>query len=121
MSILDYTRVGVKHCEGRDRFQAFAVPCTPDIDIQDIIAALVSEYRLKKATHLTWAVRYAEGSTITEKKNDGGESGAGNSILDIMRKKDTRNTLVLVARWFGGKHLGGLRFRIYRKLTDNIT
>lgn len=115
------TRAGVKHREGRDRFQAFAVTCYPGSDIQDIIEALVSEYRLKKASHLTWAVRLVEENSITEKKNDGGESGAGNCILDIMQKKDIRNELVLVARWFGGKHLGGLRFRIYRKLTDDIT
>ncbi len=53
-------------------------------------------------------------------KGDGGESGAGNAILDVLRKSSAENTLVAVARWYGGKHLGGLRFRIYRKLTSEM-
>jgi len=72
---------------------------------------------LKKASHLSWAIRLSNG---TEVKNDGGESGSGRCILDVMREMDVENCLVLVARWYGGKHLGGLRFRIYRRTTAEL-
>ncbi len=121
MGIQNSVQVGARHHEGRDRFQAFAVSVSADTDLSSLLQTLVTEYRLKKATHLSWAVRLEENNSILEKKNDGGESGSSNCILDILRKKDVKNTFVLVARWFGGKHLGGLRFRIYRSLTDKIT
>ena len=74
-------------------------------------------FRLKKASHLSWAVRLSDG---TELKNDGGESGSGNCILDVMRNMNAENCLILVARWYGGKHLGGMRFRIYRDATREL-
>ncbi|NOQ23036.1 MAG: hypothetical protein GQ565_10380 [Candidatus Aegiribacteria sp.] len=75
---------------------------------------------MHKATHVSWACRHAPEGRISEMKGDGGESGAGNVILDVLRKSSAENILVAVARWYGGKHLGGLRFRIYRKLTSEM-
>lgn len=72
---------------------------------------------MKKASHLSWAFRLSDG---TEIKNDGGESGSGNCILEVMRNMNTVDCMVLVARWYGGKHLGGLRFRIYRNTTKQL-
>ena len=72
---------------------------------------------MKKASHLSWAIRLSDGSEI---KNDGGESGSGNCILNVMREMDAENCLILVARWYGGKHLGGMRFRIYRNTTKEL-
>ena len=72
---------------------------------------------MKKASHLSWAIRLSDG---TELKSDGGESGSGNCILEVMRNLSAENCLILVARWYGGKHLGGLRFRIYRNSTKEL-
>ena len=104
----------------RDRFQAFSITCDNPADVNPVIRRLTDKYRLRKASHLSWALRHRHSDSIKEIKNDGGETGAGNCILEIMRKKNSVNTLVLVARWFGGRHLGGLRFRIYRRLTTEI-
>ena len=114
------TIIGKKLRQEKDRFQAFSVPCDNPDDVPGIISQLTSGHRLNKASHITWAHRLEYSGSIREMKNDGGESGAGNCILDIMRKKNAVNTLVLVARWYGGRHLGGLRFRIYRNLTAEI-
>lgn len=103
------TVVGKKLRQGKDRFQAFSVPCDNSNDVPGIISQLTSGHRLHKASHITWAHRLKCSGSIREMKNDGGESGAGNCILEIMRKKNTVNTLVLIARWYGGRHLG-LRF-----------
>jgi len=114
------TRKGDKLREGRDRFQAFYVPCTASDIPTGIVKELTAKYRLKDASHLSWAVRTGSRGSISEAKSDGGERGAGNCILDIMRKAGAEEALVLVARWYGGRHLGSLRFRIYRSLTSDI-
>lgn len=60
-----------------------------------------------KATHVCSAWRLAV-EPIQEKANDDGEpSGtAGKPILEILRRKDLKNILVLVIRYFGGIKLG---------------
>jgi putative IMPACT (imprinted ancient) family translation regulator len=75
---------------------------------------------MRKASHVSWACRISREGRIDDMKSDGGESGAGNVILEVLRKSSSENVLVAVARWYGGKHLGGLRFRIYRKLTSQM-
>lgn len=75
---------------------------------------------MRKASHVSWACRLVIEGRISEMKSDGGESGAGSIILDVLRKSSAENVLIAVARWYGGKHLGGLRFRIYRKLTSDM-
>ena len=69
---------------------------------------------------MSWACRLTKDGRINDMRGDGGESGAGNVILDVLRKSSTENVLVAVARWYGGKHLGGLRFRVYSKLTSEM-
>ena len=44
-------------------------------------------------------------------KNDDGESGAGMVILRMLERAELRQHLIVVTRWYGGKHLGGDRFR----------
>jgi putative IMPACT (imprinted ancient) family translation regulator len=114
------TRAGniVKQC--RDRFRVFAVPCSSAKKATDVVRALTASYGLGDASHLSWALRPESNGSIMETKSDGGETGAGACILDVLRKRQVTNTLVLVARWYGGRHLGSLRFRIYRKLTGEV-
>lgn len=78
---------------------------------------LSKKYKMKKASHLSWAARFSDG---TELKNDGGEAGSGSCILETMRNMNAKDCIVLVARWYGGKHLGGMRFRIYRNSTKDL-
>ncbi|OPX31623.1 MAG: hypothetical protein B1H09_02490 [Gemmatimonadaceae bacterium 4484_173] len=108
---------GTPVLEKQSRFLACGTPFSSGDDPKELTGLLSKQYRLKKASHLSWAVRLSNG---TEVKNDGGESGSGRCILDVMREMDVENCLVLVARWYGGKHLGGLRFRIYRRTTAEL-
>ncbi len=39
------------------------------------------------------------------------DSGAGMIILRTLVREELRDHLVVVTRWYGGKHLGGDRFR----------
>lgn len=61
-----------------------------------------------KATHNTWGADLGVGGPI---KGDDGEAGAGMVILRMLEREGLRDHLVVVTRWYGGKHLGGDRFR----------
>lgn len=77
-------------------------------DIDAAIKALKREKSYAKATHNTWGALLPEGVPI---KADDGESGAGMVILRMLEREELTGHLIVVTRWYGGKHLGGDRFR----------
>ena len=93
-----------------DRGSKYAVSgqsVTSRADIDAALKALKKNKKFAKATHNTWAA-ILDG--IPE-KNDDGESGAGMVILRMLERENLENHLIVVTRWYGGKHLGGDRFR----------
>ncbi|MEM9577503.1 MAG: YigZ family protein [Pseudomonadota bacterium] len=93
-----------------DRGSKYAVsggPCRGDADAKAFIKELKRKKKFAKATHHSWAVLTAEGPL----KNDDGEAGAGMVILRMLERENLQNEIVVVTRWYGGKHLGGDRFR----------
>lgn len=94
-----------------DRGSKYAVSggvCTSEDDARALVAELKrSRKKFSKATHHSWAVLTASGPL----KNDDGESGAGQVILRMLEREGLRDHVVIVTRWYGGKHLGGDRFR----------
>ena len=81
----------------------------------------------KKATHICYAYVYNKGE-VSEKCSDDGEPNgtAGYPILQVIKKKNLNNILVVVVRYFGGIKLGaGGLMRAYTKacaevLNDNV-
>ena len=71
------------------------------------IKTLKRKKKFAKATHHSWAVVTANGAL----KGDDGESGAGNIILAMLERDEILDEIIVVTRWYGGKHLGGDRFR----------
>ncbi len=98
--------------EKQSRFLACGVPLSGKDAINATVQAATKRFRMDKAGQLSWACRLADG---TELKSDGGEPGAGKCILEVMNGMNAVDCIVIVARWYGGKHLGGMRFRIYRE------
>lgn len=93
-----------------DRGSKYAVaggPCPDDAAARAFVAALKRSKKFAKATHNSWAFLGAEGPV----KNDDGEAGAGMVIVRMLERAELRDHIVVVTRWFGGKHLGGDRFR----------
>lgn len=93
-----------------DRGSKYAVsggPCQSGADAKAMIKELCRKKKFAKATHNSWGVLTEEGPL----KNDDGESGAGIVILRMLERAGVRDHLVVVTRWYGGKHLGGDRFR----------
>ena len=80
-------------------------------EIKAFLKRLKAPKKYAKATHHSWAARLSRDGKIWETKQDDGETGAGGVILRIMQKQNYVNSIVVVTRWFGGKHLGPDRFK----------
>jgi len=94
-----------------DRGSKYAVsggPVASRETVDAFLKELKQNKKFSKATHNTWAVLLADGSPL---KGDDGESGAGMVILRMLEREDLRDHIIVVTRWYGGKHLGGDRFR----------
>ncbi len=93
-----------------DRGSKYAVsgcPCADEAGAKAAISQLKTQKRFARATHNSWALLTATGAL----KADDGEAGAGMVILRMLEREGLRDHLVVVTRWYGGKHLGGDRFR----------
>ncbi|WP_347266403.1 YigZ family protein [Paracoccus sp. (in: a-proteobacteria)] len=93
-----------------DRGSRYAVsggPARSRAEVVALLAELRRSKRFARATHHSWAaILGGEGV-----KDDDGESGAAQIILQMLERAGLDNHLVIVTRWYGGRHLGGDRFR----------
>ena len=99
-----------------DRGSKYAVSGCKVTDRAAIDAALKElkcDKKYAKATHNTWGV-LIDGVPF---KSDDGESGAGMVILRMLERADCQNELINVTHSYGGKHLGGDRFRHVQNAT----
>ena len=93
-----------------DRGSRYAVsggPATTRAEVEALLTELKANKRFAKATHNTWAA-ILSGEGV---KDDDGESGAAQIILQMLERAGLTDHVVIVTRWYGGKHLGGDRFR----------
>ncbi len=94
-----------------DRGSKYAVSGGPVRDregVERFLKALKKNKKFARATHNTWAVLLSDGAGI---KGDDGESGAGMVILRMLERAELYDHIIVVTRWYGGKKLGGDRFR----------
>jgi len=93
-----------------DRGSKYAVsggPCGSEDEAKAFIKELKRRKKFAKATHHSWGL-LTDAAPI---KNDDGESGAGMVIVRMLEREGLTGELIVVTRWYGGKHLGGDRFR----------
>ena len=93
-----------------DRGSKYAVSggaCASEDAAKAFIRDLKRKKKFAKATHHSWGLLTEAGPI----RHDDGEGGAGMVILRMLERFDLRGELVVVTRWYGGKHLGGDRFR----------
>lgn len=94
-----------------DRGSKYAVSGGPVADRADVDAFLRNLKKAKryaKATHNTWAVLLPQTGPL---KGDDGEAGAGMVLIRMLQRAKLSGHIIVVTRWYGGKHLGGDRFR----------
>ena len=94
-------------------FQAHAIKITNKDDYDFYKNCLLSQKKIKKATHNITVYRYVIKDTneIVEDYDDDGEDGAGFRVLGVIKKMKLNNLFVMVTRWFGGTLLHQDRFK----------
>ena len=100
-------KLGVVLSDRGSRYAVSGAKVTSREDINAVLDELKSDRAYAKATHNTWAALLPTGGL----KADDGESGAGMVILRMLEREGMQDHLVVVTRWYGGKKLGGDRFR----------
>ena len=101
----------------KSRFIALSFCLQSRTEVDEILQKLKAEYR--DSTHICYAYRLMTGE---EKCSDDGEpqGTAGLPILDVIKKNDIANILLVVVRYFGGVKLGaGGLVRAYSSTASN--
>ncbi len=92
------------------RYTVAGRACADMAAAKEFLRGLRADRRFARATHHSWALTGSGGAL----KHDDGETGAGMVILREIERAGLEGHIVVVSRWFGGKHLGGDRFRHIR-------
>ncbi|NLY46233.1 MAG: YigZ family protein [Tissierella sp.] len=90
----------------KSRFIGYASPIDSEEEALEFIDEIKAKHR--DATHNVSAYVIGENSNIQRFNDDGEPSGtAGIPALEVIKKEDLRNVVVVVTRYFGGIKLGG--------------
>lgn len=102
----------------KSRFIAHIARATTEEDAQSFIQEIKKKHW--DATHNCSAYMIGENNQIQKANDDGEPSGtAGVPILEVLKKKDLKDTVVVITRYFGGIKLGaGGLIRAYGKATS---
>ncbi|MCG6558412.1 YigZ family protein [Ruegeria sp. 1NDH52C] len=101
------TRLGVVLSDRGSKYAVSGAPARSREEVDAVLAELKADRAYAKATHNTWAALLPSGAL----KADDGESGAAMVILRMMERAALADHVIVVTRWYGGKKLGGDRFR----------
>lgn len=99
----------------KSTFIGYASPIESENDAIKFIEEIKQKH--KDATHNVYGYVYGENNIIQRYSDDGEPSGtAGIPVLEVIKKEDLRNVVVVVTRYFGGVKLGaGGLVRAYTK------
>lgn len=102
----------------KSRFIAHVARATTEEEAQNFIQEIKKKHW--DATHNCSAYMIGENNQIQKANDDGEPSGtAGVPILEVLKKKDLKDTVVVITRYFGGIKLGaGGLIRAYGKATS---
>ncbi|BGP37582.1 hypothetical protein JCM10450v2_001497 [Rhodotorula kratochvilovae] len=68
--------------------------------------------KMTKATHNILAYRLSSPVSGVEGSDCNGEPPAGKNLLELLRKLEVQDVLLVVTRWYGGVPMGPDRFRV---------
>ena len=104
---LGLRQLGVVLTDRGSKYAVSGAPVTSRAEVDAVLDLLKKDRSYAKATHNTWAAMLPTGGL----KADDGETGAGMVILRMMQREGLKHHVIIVTRWYGGKKLGGDRFR----------
>lgn len=91
--------------EKKSKFIAYALPIVSEAEAEEFLAKVKKEHY--KATHHVSAWVLGENDDIMRFSDDGEPSGtAGRPVLEVIRRENLKNCMVVVVRYFGGVLLG---------------
>lgn len=89
----------------KSRFIGYAMPINSEEEALAFIDKIKTNHR--DATHNVYAYVFGKDSNIQRFSDDGEPSGtAGIPVLEVIKKENLRNVVVVVTRYFGGTKLG---------------
>ena len=95
-----------------EEFQAHVARVTSMAQVQWVLAALLRDKRIAKATHNMLAYRFTdERGVLVSDNDDDGESSSGAKLASLLELTSSMNVIIVVSRWFGGVLLGPARFK----------
>lgn len=90
----------------KSKFIGYAMPIETEEEALEFIEKIKTKHR--DATHNVYAYVLGKDSNTQRFSDDGEPSGtAGIPALEVIKKEDLRNVVVVVTRYFGGVKLGG--------------
>ena len=90
----------------KSKFIGYAMPIETEEEVLEFIEEIKTKHR--DATHNVYAYVLGKNSNIQRFSDDGEPSGtAGIPALEVIKKEDLRNVVVVIIRYFGGVKLGG--------------
>lgn len=97
----------------KSTFVGFATRVHSVDDVNRKFNKLLGDRKIQKANHLMRAYRIKKENSdvIFEDCEDDGEAASGSRLLHLLNLMDAWDVYVVVARWFGGVHIGPVRFR----------
>lgn len=113
----------MKTCEliiNKSRFVGIRQDLMCEQDITSTLNQIKAEH--KKATHICYAYVYSVDKVLEKCSDDGEPKGtAGAPIMNVIKKRGCKNTLIAVVRYFGGIKLGaGGLVRAYSKTAGSL-
>ena len=95
-----------------ETFQAHVAPVTSMAQVNWVLATLLRDKKIARATHNMIAYSFVDERGVHVFDNDDdGESASGAKLASTIENTGASNVLVVVSRWFGGVHLGPARFK----------
>lgn len=110
MQVLQYQTVeqetSCEYIEKKSRFIAYVKPVSTEEEATSFISSIKSKHW--DARHNVYAYCVGLGAEQTQRFSDDGEpqGTAGMPVLDVLRKQQLSNVVVVVTRYFGGVLLG---------------
>lgn len=102
---------GEPFTERKSTFQAHLAPVSSSEEVEEVMATLLDNSKIQRATHNMMAYRISSGpQTLLQDCDDDGEAAAGGRLLHLLQIVDARDLVVVVSRWYGGVLLGPSRF-----------
>ena len=104
-----------------EEFQAHVASVSCMGQVHWVLARLLSDKRIARATHNMLAYRFMDERGVHVSDNDDdGESSSGAKLAALLELTSVSNVLVVVSRWFGGVHLGPARFKYIASTARNL-